>query len=114
MCTEISRCVHRSQAGKFASSFVDGPQVENILHSPSTSFPGSAAGVFKLCDFGSTAIAQRVQLASVPEIKALEENLAKSTTMQYRSPEMVDVWSGRGPIDEKSGMSGITGKKNSS
>jgi len=36
------------------------------------------------------------------ELQLLEEDLQKHTTLQYRAPEMVDVYQKR-PIDEKSG-----------
>ncbi|CAK5280905.1 unnamed protein product, partial [Mycena citricolor] len=68
-------------------------KVENILQSSATSF--------KLCDFGSaTTVAPRPP-ASTQEIRALEADLNRHTTMQYRAPEMVDPYLRR-PVDEKS------------
>lgn len=67
-------------------------KVENILQSSSTSY--------KLCDFGSTTAVQKVP-ANMQELRALENDLNKHTTLQYRAPEMVDVYQRR-PIDEKS------------
>ena len=32
----------------------------------------------------------------IPEIQALEADLNKTTTLQYRAPEMCDVWSRKG------------------
>lgn len=64
-------------------------KVENILlASPSC---------YKLCDFGSatTPLAQAAQ--TIPEIQALEADLNRTTTLQYRAPEMCDVWA-RKPI----------------
>ncbi|KAF8167404.1 hypothetical protein B0H34DRAFT_803645 [Crassisporium funariophilum] len=67
-------------------------KVENILQSSSTSF--------KLCDFGS-AITVSHPPNNMQEIRALEADLNRHTTLQYRAPEMVDVYSKR-PINEKS------------
>jgi AP2-associated kinase len=55
---------------------------------------------YKLCDFGSAAT-PRVAGTSASECRAIEEDIQKLTTLQYRSPEMVDVYR-RLPIDEKS------------
>ena len=68
-------------------------KVENILQSSSTSF--------KLCDFGSaTSVAPRPP-STTQEIRALEADLNRHTTLQYRPPEMIDPYLRR-PIDEKS------------
>ncbi|KAF9245886.1 hypothetical protein BU15DRAFT_40767 [Melanogaster broomeanus] len=68
-------------------------KVENILQSSSTSF--------KLCDFGSaTPVALRPP-STTQEIRELEADLNRHTTLQYRPPEMVDPYLRR-PIDEKS------------
>ena len=68
-------------------------KVENILQSSSTSF--------KLCDFGSaTPVAPRPP-STTQEIRALEADLNRHTTLQYRPPEMIDPYLRR-PIDEKS------------
>ena len=59
---------------------------------------------FKLCDFGSCTV--NITKPDTPrtwrELQLLEEDLQKHTTLQYRAPEMVDVYQKR-PIDEKSG-----------
>lgn len=70
-------------------------KVENILISK------SAAGtpIYKLCDFGSTA-PPRPAAKTAEEGRLIEEDVQKHTTMQYRSPEMIDVWR-KQPIDEK-------------
>ena len=70
-------------------------KVENILISK------SAAGtpIYKLCDFGSTA-PPRQAAKTAEEGRLIEEDVQKHTTMQYRSPEMIDVWR-KQPIDEK-------------
>ncbi|KAH7886020.1 hypothetical protein F5I97DRAFT_1189889 [Phlebopus sp. FC_14] len=68
-------------------------KVENILQSSSTSF--------KLCDFGSaTPVAPRPP-STAQEIRVLEADLNRHTTLQYRAPEMVDLYLRR-PVDEKS------------
>ncbi|KAI1432346.1 kinase-like protein [Xylaria sp. CBS 124048] len=55
---------------------------------------------FKLCDFGSAA-APKPAPQTVAECRLLDEDVQRHTTMQYRSPEMVDVYR-KQPIDEKS------------
>ncbi|KAI0390243.1 kinase-like protein [Xylariaceae sp. FL0594] len=55
---------------------------------------------FKLCDFGSAA-PPRPAPQTVAECRLIDEDVQRHTTMQYRSPEMVDVYR-RQPIDEKS------------
>ncbi|TRM65858.1 hypothetical protein BD626DRAFT_546292 [Schizophyllum amplum] len=67
-------------------------KVENILQSSPTSF--------KLCDFGSAATVRRPP-TNMQEIRAVEADLNRHTTLQYRAPEMVDPYQRR-PIDEKS------------
>ncbi|EIM92620.1 uncharacterized protein STEHIDRAFT_164868 [Stereum hirsutum FP-91666 SS1] len=68
-------------------------KVENILQSSPTSF--------KLCDFGSATPVARRPPANTQEIRALEADLNRHTTLQYRAPEMVDPYLRR-PVDEKS------------
>ncbi|KAK7058516.1 Ark- serine/threonine protein kinase [Paramarasmius palmivorus] len=68
-------------------------KVENILQASPTSF--------KLCDFGSaTTVATRLP-QTTQEFRALEDDLNRHTTLQYRAPEMIDVHLRR-PVDEKS------------
>ncbi|KZT73298.1 hypothetical protein DAEQUDRAFT_762221 [Daedalea quercina L-15889] len=67
-------------------------KVENILQASAT--------VYKLCDFGSATPVQKVP-SNVQEIRMLEADLNRHTTLQYRAPEMVDVYLRR-PVDEKS------------
>lgn len=55
---------------------------------------------FKLCDFGSTA-PPRPAATSATECRLIEDDVQKHTTLQYRSPEMIDVYR-KQPIDEKS------------
>ena len=70
-------------------------KVENIL----ISSLGSSK-LYKLCDFGSAA-PPRPAATSAHEGRLIEEDIQKHTTLQYRSPEMIDVYR-RHPIDEKS------------
>lgn len=69
-------------------------QVENILQANENSY--------KLCDFGSATTVTKAP-TTVAEMRALESDLNKHTTLQYRAPEMVDPHLRR-PIDEKSGQ----------
>jgi AP2-associated kinase len=68
-------------------------KVENILQASETSF--------KLCDFGSATPVGARPPSSAQELRALEADLNRHTTLQYRPPEMVDVYLRR-PVDEKS------------
>jgi AP2-associated kinase len=70
-------------------------KVENVL----ITVVGSVKK-FKLCDFGSAA-APRPAPTTTAECRSMDEDVQKHTTMQYRSPEMVDVYR-KQPIDEKS------------
>ncbi len=77
-------------------------KIENILLSPAAPDQGPGAGpTYKLCDFGSAApVLSRRAPKSLDEIKRLEADLNRATTLQYRAPEMVDVYQKR-VIDEK-------------
>ncbi|KAF3937067.1 hypothetical protein ABW19_dt0202957 [Dactylella cylindrospora] len=68
-------------------------KIENILITPEPR-------TYKLCDFGSSAEPQPPG-KNVTECRLIEEDIQKHTTLQYRSPEMIDVFRGY-PIDEKS------------
>ena len=72
-------------------------KVENVLISKSLS---TGQPVYKLCDFGSSA-PPRPAAKTAEEGHLIEEDVQKNTTMQYRSPEMIDVWR-KQSIDEKS------------
>ncbi|KAK0198735.1 hypothetical protein F5146DRAFT_1020811 [Armillaria mellea] len=67
-------------------------KVENILQASATSY--------KLCDFGSAATVSKAP-NNTQELRALEADLNRHTTLQYRAPEMVDLYLRR-PVDEKS------------
>lgn len=70
-------------------------KVENVLISAS----GSGKR-YKLCDFGSTA-APRPAATTAAEGRLIEDDVQRHTTLQYRSPEMIDVYR-KQAIDEKS------------
>ncbi|KAK4937873.1 Ark- serine/threonine protein kinase [Elasticomyces elasticus] len=70
-------------------------KVENVLIAGSGS-----SKIFKLCDFGSAAIA-RPAATTAAEGRLIEDDINRHTTLQYRSPEMIDVYR-KQPIDEKS------------
>ncbi|OTA93084.1 hypothetical protein M434DRAFT_395959 [Hypoxylon sp. CO27-5] len=70
-------------------------KVENVL----ITMNGSRRR-FKLCDFGSAA-PPRPAPQTVVECRLMDEDVQRHTTLQYRSPEMIDVYR-KQPIDEKS------------
>ena len=55
--------------------------------------------VYKLCDFGSSA-PPRPAATTAAEGRLIEDDVQRHTTMQYRSPEMIDVYR-KQPINEK-------------
>lgn len=71
-------------------------KVENILLTPPQTY--------KLCDFGSTTkpLPREKVPTAVEGIQKIELEINKTTTLQYRAPELVDVW-GRKGFDEKIG-----------
>lgn len=71
-------------------------KVENILLTPPQTY--------KLCDFGSTTkpLSRDKVPTAVEGIQKIELEINKTTTLQYRAPELVDVW-GRKGFDEKIG-----------
>ncbi|BCR83644.1 putative serine/threonine protein kinase [Aspergillus chevalieri] len=70
-------------------------KVENVLISRR-----GGVSFYKLCDFGSTA-PPRPAATSAAEGRLIEDDVQRHTTLQYRSPEMIDVYR-KQPIDEKS------------
>ncbi|KAK2807361.1 hypothetical protein FQN51_003187 [Onygenales sp. PD_10] len=70
-------------------------KVENVL----IALHGNSY-IYKLCDFGSTA-PPRPAATSAAEGRLIEDDVQRHTTLQYRSPEMIDVYR-KQPIDEKS------------
>lgn len=68
-------------------------KVENILL--------SEIGHYVLCDFGSATIKNVCPSSGAVSITEIEEDIKKYTTLSYRSPEMIDLYSGK-PITTKS------------
>lgn len=69
-------------------------KVENVLITTR-----SGGRRFMLCDFGSAAT-PRPAPTSVVECRLIDEDVQKHTTLQYRSPEMIDVYR-KQPLNEK-------------
>jgi AP2-associated kinase len=69
-------------------------KVENVLI--------TSDGKYKLCDFGSatTEIIPPNKSLNIQEIRNLEEDIQKYTTIQYRPPEMCDLYQRKG-LNEK-------------
>lgn len=68
-------------------------QIENVLSNPSGSPPSSTQPMgltFKLCDFGSTTFPSTHPPSTKVEADAQAMDLNRHTTLQYRSPEMVE------------------------
>lgn len=65
-------------------------QVENILVNDT--------GNYVLCDFGSAT--GKILSGQVQGAPAVQEEIQKYTTLSYRSPEMIDIYSGK-PITTK-------------
>ncbi|KAJ3012780.1 hypothetical protein HKX48_006085, partial [Thoreauomyces humboldtii] len=59
-------------------------------------------GTHKLCDFGSSTIRSIPSGTSMSaqEIRLLEEEVGKFTTLQYRAPELCDLYQKRGLTDK--------------
>ena len=69
-------------------------KVENVLISST-----SLVRTYKVCDFGSAA-PPRPAATTAAEGRLIEDDIQRHTTLQYRSPEMIDVYR-KQPIDEK-------------
>ncbi|GMK58710.1 hypothetical protein CspeluHIS016_0601520 [Cutaneotrichosporon spelunceum] len=68
-------------------------KIENVLSHPNGLPPTPQRPtplVFKLCDFGSTTFPATHPPQTKAEAEALAQDLNKHTTLQYRSPEMVE------------------------
>lgn len=63
-------------------------KIENVLSAPTSRRPGGR--MYKLCDFGSTVHPSNHAPTTKAEAEKLAHDLNKHTTLQYRSPEMVD------------------------
>ncbi|KAI8882491.1 kinase-like protein [Backusella circina FSU 941] len=56
---------------------------------------------YKLCDFGSASLSKGPYVpSSLAEMQKLEDDIQRHTTLQYRAPEMIDVYQKK-PINEK-------------
>ncbi|CAO3598615.1 unnamed protein product [Absidia cylindrospora] len=56
---------------------------------------------YKLCDFGSAALSKGSYIPStLQEIQKVEDDVQRHTTLQYRAPEMIDIYQKK-PINEK-------------
>ncbi|CAO3699790.1 unnamed protein product [Rhizopus microsporus] len=56
---------------------------------------------YKLCDFGSAALSKGQYVPNtIKDIQRLEDDIQRHTTLQYRAPEMIDVYQKR-PVNEK-------------
>ncbi|KAI8068413.1 kinase-like domain-containing protein [Gongronella butleri] len=56
---------------------------------------------YKLCDFGSAALSNGSHVpTSLQEIQHIQDDIQRHTTLQYRAPEMVDLYQKK-PINEK-------------
>ena len=66
-------------------------KVENILI--------SETGSYQLCDFGSATV-KVLRSSETQSILDIEEEIKKYTTLSYRAPEMIDLYSGK-PITTK-------------
>ena len=62
-------------------------KVENILL--------SETGNYVLCDFGSSSVKSITPLSGAMSITEVEDDIKKYTTVSYRSPEMIDLYSGK-------------------
>jgi AP2-associated kinase len=66
-------------------------QIENVLSTPDADQHTRAMGlIFKLCDFGSTTFPASHPPGTKVEADAQCMDLNRHTTLQYRSPEMVE------------------------
>ncbi|CDS11514.1 hypothetical protein LRAMOSA03777 [Lichtheimia ramosa] len=56
---------------------------------------------YKLCDFGSASLSKGQYVpSSLQEIQTVEDDIQRHTTLQYRAPEMIDIYQKK-PINEK-------------
>ncbi|CAO3641669.1 unnamed protein product [Mucor fragilis] len=68
-------------------------KVENILILNQDSY--------KLCDFGSASLSKGAYIpATLRDVQKLEDDIQRHTTLQYRAPEMIDVYQKK-PVNEK-------------
>ncbi|KAI8992564.1 kinase-like domain-containing protein [Pilobolus umbonatus] len=56
---------------------------------------------YKLCDFGSASLSKGNYIPhNLREVQKLEDDIQRHTTLQYRAPEMIDIYQKK-PINEK-------------
>ncbi|KAI8366192.1 kinase-like domain-containing protein [Blakeslea trispora] len=56
---------------------------------------------YKLCDFGSASLSKGNYIPNtLRDVQKLEDDIQRHTTLQYRAPEMVDVYQKK-PVNEK-------------
>lgn len=56
---------------------------------------------YKLCDFGSATLSKGHYIPNtLQDVQKLEDDIQRHTTLQYRAPEMIDVYQKK-PINEK-------------
>ncbi|OBZ82792.1 Serine/threonine-protein kinase ppk30 [Choanephora cucurbitarum] len=56
---------------------------------------------YKLCDFGSASLSKGNYIpTTLRDVQKLEDDIQRHTTLQYRAPEMVDVYQKK-PVNEK-------------
>ncbi|KAK4518377.1 uncharacterized protein ATC70_001730 [Mucor velutinosus] len=68
-------------------------KVENILILNQDSY--------KLCDFGSASLSKGAYIpTTLRDIQKMEDDIQRHTTLQYRAPEMIDVYQKK-PVNEK-------------
>ncbi len=60
----------------------------------------SETGSYQLCDFGSATV-KVLRSSDSQSVMDIEEEIKKYTTLSYRAPEMIDLYSGK-PITTKS------------
>ena len=65
----------------------------------STAGGGESTSRFILCDFGSATA--KVWDPQVNSVQSIQDDLEKYTTLAYRAPEMVDLYSNRGTLNTK-------------
>ncbi|CAJ0584794.1 unnamed protein product, partial [Mesorhabditis spiculigera] len=90
MCEAVAR-LHHSNTPVIHRDL----KVENILVDERNR---GAAPIYVLCDFGSATT--RVLSTDAYPISAIQEEIERYTTLSYRAPEMIDLYSGR-PIGTK-------------
>lgn len=56
---------------------------------------------YKLCDFGSASLSKGNYIpTTLQEAQKMDDDIQRHTTLQYRAPEMIDVYQKK-PVNEK-------------